>query len=167
MLSNLDQPDSEAQLLLWPGYRAPEYALLHLWEGVRGAGLLHARMLQEPTNNAPQSPTPGDDVIVMKVLASIQALRDVRKEACHPNLSDHVVYPLFIASIATGQGTHERQLAMQSWQVLLQGAERHKNQTCYDIVLEVWKRRETLHGTSPWIIANDFAKELNIEYYLS
>lgn len=165
IVSEIEHADAETRLHQWPGLFTPEFALLHLWEATRGAAILHTRMLKGTTINHGLSPR--NKIVIMRTLASIQAVRDVRKEECSVHISEHVVYPLFIASIATNDGTAERRLARKSWQLLLEGAERQKNQLCYDIVLEVWKRRETEAQRSPWHIANDFAKELNIEFYLS
>ena len=165
IMSEIEHTDAETLLHRWSGLYTAEFALLHLWEALRGAAVLHARMLKRVATDHEVSPS--DEVVIMQTLASIQAVRDIRKEECSVHISEHVVYPLFIASIATNDGTAERRLATKSWQLLLEGAERQKNQLCYDIVLEVWKRRETENQRSPWYIANDFAKDLNIEFYLS
>lgn len=164
LVSELQRMDTEQQLVRWPGLYTSEFALLHLWEAFRSAAVLQARML---SSGLSLHDLPHNEVLIIRTLSSIQALRDAKKEGCSPHLADHVVYPLFLASIASKQDTPERRLVIESWQVLFQSAERQKNQLCYDIVLEVWKRLETRDKVSPWVIANEFARELNIEFYLS
>lgn len=177
IMSELSSRRAEEKLMSWSGERSDVFAQQHMWEAFRLAGVLHNRALLKLTNS-PFSPSREfagpcmqQDVILAKILASLQALTEVSEPYDKP-FAHTVLYPLFIASLYAEEGSNERAFTEKAFPKLLQsrtsltGRVDQPASVAFDVVREVWQRSKVRSQTTCFALAIEFIAELGIELHL-
>lgn len=165
IMCDLNSPEAEHRLQNWPGAICKDLMQVHYWEAVRTAAILHTRQLRpKQVNNL--EVIPDSHVILAKLFAALQALNPaVPAQKQHP-LSGAILYPLFIGSLVTEEGTIERAAAVSSFDKLQANEEIYKFRVAYDIIREVWSKRSDDLDTFVLQEAIGLAADLGIELYL-
>jgi hypothetical protein len=173
LFTELELPDAEKRLWDWPGETGDEFIQIHLWEAFRAAGILHSRALQssatpddtdgDATRNTKR---PREDILLMKIFASIQAVVDSGAFTFRQPLAEAMLYPLFIGSLFIRNNIQQRKLARVAFHYMMDNTESRANHVAWDIIIEVWERAKSRLGVNRLDLATEFAGELNVELYL-
>lgn len=159
IVSLLGSKDVEHSLLSWPGERGEDYAHHFLWEAFRYSAVLNNRALMTPRNNFLDTP-----VILMKILASVEALWQMKRDPFKQPLRTTVLFPLFTAGLYVDEDSRDKEFVTECFQKLM-AEENSRYSLAWDILLETWGRR-TEHLYESLHIADRFAMEMGVELHL-
>lgn len=115
LFSRLGEKDLAVSFLSWRCCNSdiPHY---HLWESYRYAGALAASKMHENTDK--QDAIPSDGILIMQVLASVDAVRSCKSHPTSRLVQESLIYPLVIAG-RFAKDTSEKELICRFFKVLI------------------------------------------------
>lgn len=159
IVSLIGTRDVEHSLLSWPGEMGEDYAHHHLWEACRYSAILNNRALMTPQSDFLDTP-----VILMKILACVEALWQMKRDPFKQRLRTTILYPLFTAGLYVADNSKDKEFVTECFQGLMNdGNSRHS--LAWDILVETWSRRTEFIYQSLQV-ADRFAVEMNVELHL-
>jgi hypothetical protein len=161
ILAQLGSPGIEAQLFSWPGEIGDDYTHNHLWEAVRFAAVLHSRALLTHEHVFLDT-----DVLLFKILASIDALVSTKRKPFGQPVRHMILYPLFSVGLYTVEASSEREYVCRCFKDFVDDRRDTLSQTAQAVLLEVWARRGTRPRYASLRLANEFALQMKLELHL-
>lgn len=160
IMAQLGARDVEHSLVTWPGERGEDYMCHHLWEAARVSAILHNRALTAPRNEYTDTP-----VLVMRILASVEAIWTCGRNPFKQPLRKCVLYPLFTGGLYSETGSPDRDFVRRCFEELAKDTASTGGMLAWNLLQETWIRRKE-HIYESLEIADRCARELQIEVHL-
>ena len=106
--------------------------------------------------------------LILGILSNIRSLKSAPNRGLfRVPLHTCIIFPLWIAGLHTEAGSESRTLLRQEFESFIAERGNRVDHMTWDILLEVWSRRESCSSSlSPMILADQFANEMEIELHL-